>query len=63
VQVKNPEELEAKTGELLENAAQRDALGRAALEVVAENLGAVERTVEMILPSLERRGIFVHKKK
>jgi hypothetical protein len=31
--------------------------------VVAENLGAVERTVAMILPHLESRGIFVQKKK
>jgi hypothetical protein len=27
--------------------------------VVAENLGAVQRTVAMILPELEQRGIYV----
>jgi len=63
VQVKSPEALEVAIGELLADAERRAALGRAALEVVAENLGAVERTVEMILPQLERRGIFVHEKK
>jgi 3-deoxy-D-manno-octulosonic-acid transferase len=63
VQVKNPEELERALGELLGDAERRAALGRAALEIVAENLGAVERTVEMIVPHLARRGIFVEKKK
>ena len=62
VQVKSPEELERVIGDLLGDAPHRAALGRAALDVVTENLGAVERTVEMILPHLERRGIFVGKK-
>ena len=59
VQVKSASELEAAIGDLLADAARRDALGRAARELVAENLGAVERTVAMILPHLERQGIFV----
>jgi 3-deoxy-D-manno-octulosonic-acid transferase len=63
VQVKSPEALEQTLGELLADDARRAALGRAALEVVSENLGAVGRTVEMILPELERRGIFVGPKK
>jgi len=63
VQVKTPEALEQTLGELLADDARRAALGRAALEVVSENLGAVERTVEMILPELERQGIFVGPKK
>jgi 3-deoxy-D-manno-octulosonic-acid transferase len=63
VQVKNPEELERTLADLLGDALRRAALGQAALDVVMENLGAVERTVEMILPHLERRGIFVEKKK
>ena len=63
VQVSSPEELERVLGELLADAERRAALGKAALEVVAENLGAVERTVEMILPHLEGRGILVTKKK
>jgi 3-deoxy-D-manno-octulosonic-acid transferase len=63
VQVKNPEELERVLGELLADAERRAVLGRAALALVAENLGAVERTVEMILPHLASRGIFLVEKK
>ncbi len=63
VQVDSPEELERVLGELLADAERRTALGHAALALVAENLGAVGRTVEMILPHLERQGILVEKKK
>jgi 3-deoxy-D-manno-octulosonic-acid transferase len=63
VQVKKPEELERVLAELLANPARRAELGRHALEVVAENLGAVERTVEMIVPHLASRGIYVVPKK
>jgi len=59
VQVQNAEELERTLAELLANPARRSELGRHALEVVAENLGAVERTVEMMLPYLAQRGIMV----
>lgn len=59
VQVKDPAGLEQALGELLGSAPRRAELGRHALEVVAENLGAVERTVEMVLPHLEQRGIKV----
>lgn len=63
MQVKSPDELEHALENLLGDAARREALGRAAREVVAENLGAVERTVEMILPQLARKGILVQPKK
>ena len=63
VQVKSPEELEQQLGELLADAPRRAALGKAALELVAENLGAVDRTVEMIVPHLEKCGIWVSEKK
>jgi len=59
VQVKNAEELERVFGELLADPARRAELGRSALEVIAKNLGAVERTVEMILPELRARGIYI----
>lgn len=59
VQVKNAAELERALAELLENPARRAELGRRALDVVAENLGAVERTVEMILPELARQSIYI----
>ena len=59
VQVMNAEELERTVSELLANPQRRMELGRRALEVVTENQGAVERTVEMILPELARRNILV----
>ena len=63
VQVKNPEQLEQVLGALLADPARQAVLGQNALAVVAENLGAVERTVEMILPELKRQGILVLEKK
>jgi 3-deoxy-D-manno-octulosonic-acid transferase len=59
VQVKDAAALERVLGELLANPARRAELGRNAEKVVAENLGAVERTVEMILPHLKENGIFI----
>ncbi len=59
VQVKSAAELERALGDLLADAPRRAALGRHALEVVGENLGAVERTVAMILPHLAARGIHI----
>ena len=63
IQVNDPEELERVLGELLGNPARRKELGQHAREVVAENLGAVDRTVEMILPHLKANGIFVTSEK
>ncbi|HEX4348838.1 MAG TPA: 3-deoxy-D-manno-octulosonic acid transferase [Verrucomicrobiae bacterium] len=63
VQVKDPAALERVLAELLESAARRAELGRRALQVVAENQGAVEHTVEMILPQLAQRNIIVVPKK
>jgi len=59
VQVKDREELERVLGELLADGARRAELGRNALAAVEENFGAVGRTVEMILPHLENREIYV----
>jgi 3-deoxy-D-manno-octulosonic-acid transferase len=59
LQVKDARELEQTLGDLLANAERRAELGRHALDLVNENLGAVERTVEMILPELERRKMLV----
>ena len=63
VQVKNAAELEQASPTLLANEARRAELGRHALEVVAENLGAVERTVDLILPHLARNQIYLVPKK
>ena len=57
VQVKHPDALEIVLAELLQNETRRAQLGKNALAVVAENLGAIDRTVEMILPALAERGI------
>ncbi len=53
VQVRNAAELEAALDLLLSDAARRGRLGQNALSVVRENLGAIDRTVDMILRHLE----------
>src|SRR5471030_2009959 len=59
VQVRDPEQLEDALRGLLADEDRRDELGKNALKVVRENLGAVERTVEMILEQLKPRGIYI----
>jgi len=59
MQVKNTEALEVVLTELLGNQSRRAELGRHAEAAVAENLGAIERTVEMILPELARRDLYI----
>lgn len=55
LQVRDAEELEKALDTLLADEALRTRMGKAAAEVVRQNLGAVERTVEMILEDLQRR--------
>jgi 3-deoxy-D-manno-octulosonic-acid transferase len=62
VQVRDAAELERALDELLSNQQRGATLGQNALAVVKENLGAVERTVEMILAGLPERGIVVRQK-
>jgi len=59
VQVKDANELEISFAELIANPASREQLGNRARAVVVENLGAIERTVEMIVPHLRARGLYV----
>jgi 3-deoxy-D-manno-octulosonic-acid transferase len=59
VQVGSPEALEAAVAGLLANESRRAWLGRNALKVVAENLGALDRTTDMILAQLKAGGIYV----
>jgi 3-deoxy-D-manno-octulosonic-acid transferase len=59
LQVRDAPDLETTLETLLSDPARRAELGRRARKVVTENLGAVERTVEMILPHLAQRGIFI----
>jgi 3-deoxy-D-manno-octulosonic-acid transferase len=54
LQVNSPGELEQIIAELLADPAWREELGRNALAVVAENLGAIDRTVEMIMEQLKK---------
>ncbi len=59
VQVRNATELEKVIGELLADETRRAQLGQNALKVIRENLGAVERTVEMIVQHLDRGELYV----
>lgn len=59
IQVRDAGELEKVLGELLADPARLAELGRNALQVVHENLGAVERTVDMILDQLEGGELYV----
>lgn len=56
LQVRNAVELEAALGRLLAEAPLREELGRNALQVVRENLGAIDRTVSMIVDHLRQAG-------
>jgi len=59
VQVTNETELERAFSELLSDPARRAQLGRNALAVVQDNLGAIDRTVDMILEHLDGGELYV----
>jgi 3-deoxy-D-manno-octulosonic-acid transferase len=59
VQVRNAAELESALAQLLADPARREQIGRNAVKVVRENLGAIERTVDMIVNALKNSSIFV----
>jgi len=63
VQVQNAAELEKAIGNLLSDPKAREDLGRGALAVVHENLGAIDRTVEMIVKHLEGGELYVARKR
>ena len=52
-------ELEKACAELLSDSAQREALSQNAKKAVRANLGAVERTVEMIIHGIKDRGVYL----
>ncbi len=62
VQVKNREELEKVISDLLKNEKRRQDLGEKALGVVRENLGAIDRTVDLIAENLRGSGVYVSDK-
>jgi 3-deoxy-D-manno-octulosonic-acid transferase len=57
IQVRDQKMLENVIGELLADKSRREELGRNALRVVRENMGAVAHTAGMILEHLKDRGI------
>jgi 3-deoxy-D-manno-octulosonic-acid transferase len=59
VQVRDAAELEQVLGELLTEESLRLQLGRNALKVVRDNLGAIDRTAEMIANHLANNGHYV----
>jgi 3-deoxy-D-manno-octulosonic-acid transferase len=59
VQVSNGEELERVIAGLLENPDRAAELGRNAIAVVRENLGAINRTVDMIVEHLDDSEIYI----
>jgi len=59
VQVRDAVELEKAIGDLLADEGRRQQLGRNALQVVRENQGAIERTVDMVVQSLDGSGLYV----
>ena len=59
VQVRDAVMLEKVLGELLVDKYQRAELGRNALLVVSENIGALDRTVDMIIEKLKPLGIYI----
>ena len=59
VQVRDAAELEQVLGELLADEPRREQLGRNALKVVRENLGAIDRTADMIANHLASSGHYL----
>ena len=63
VQVRDAAGLEQGLADLLANESRREELGRNALLVVEENLGAIERTVDMIVKHLQDAELYIAPKK
>jgi len=57
IQVRDVAELETAVADLLSNPARREELGVNARKVVRDNLGAVERTTDMIVETIDRSGL------
>jgi 3-deoxy-D-manno-octulosonic-acid transferase len=59
VQVRDAAELEKVLAGLLADEPRRHLLGRNALKVVRENLGAIDRTLDMITKGLQDQQLYV----
>jgi 3-deoxy-D-manno-octulosonic-acid transferase len=62
IQVQNETELEQTLAELLRDERKRNQLGAAALRVVKENQGSIDRTVAMIVEHLKDENIYIKPK-
>lgn len=63
VQVKDAAELESELAALLSDESRRERLGQSALKVVRENLGAIERTADMIVEHFDPEEHYVRREK
>lgn len=63
VQVHNVDQLEAALSKLLGSPERREVLGQNAVRVIRENLGAIDRTVEMIVGKIDDTDLYVAAKK
>jgi 3-deoxy-D-manno-octulosonic-acid transferase len=59
IQVRDETALEAELRALLRDPSRREALGARALQVVRDNKGSIDRTVDMIVEHLKDDGIYV----
>lgn len=59
IEVKNEVELEQAIAQLLQDPEKRKELGQNAVKVVQQNVGAIERTVEVILAHLPQDEIYI----
>jgi 3-deoxy-D-manno-octulosonic-acid transferase len=59
VQVKDAAELEQALAELLADSSRREEIGRNARKVVRENLGAIERTADLIVQNLNDQELYI----
>lgn len=59
LRIQDPAELEQALCDLLENSERRESLGKNAIAVVRENLGAIDRTIDMIVEHLNTGEIYV----
>ena len=59
VQARDAAELEKVLGELLADGQRREELGRNALKVVHENLGAIDRTIDLIVNHIDNGELYI----
>ena len=63
VQVHNVDQLEVALAKLLGSPERRETLGQNAVRVIRDNLGAIDRTVDMIIGRIDETDLYVASKK